>query len=120
MRGRTKSGDGDRHGGHEPGRRRSSRGPELTAARDPGIEEVLPGVAPETGLERAVTSTPELREGLAWGRPRAGHPEGPVGAHVSHLLDAIDRDASIDATRRTEPRFLALVHDAFKNRVQEW
>ena len=42
---------------------------------------------PENELERRVTSQPELLEGLAWGQPRAGHPEGAVGTHVSHLLD---------------------------------
>ena len=32
-----------------------------------------------------------LQEGLAWGKPRRGHPEGTVGAHVADLLEAIDR-----------------------------
>ena len=32
-----------------------------------------------------------LQEGLAWGRPRRGHPEGSVGAHVADLLATIDR-----------------------------
>src|SRR3954471_4978332 len=105
MRGRTKSGDGDRHGGHEPGRRRSSRGPELTAARDPGIEEVLPGVAPETGLERAVTSTPELREGLAWGRPAAGASRG-AGRRACVAPARCDRPGRLD--RRRTPYGAAL------------
>ena len=41
---------------------------------------------PETDLERALSSDPVLEEGLAWGEPRRGHPEGSVGAHVADLL----------------------------------
>jgi hypothetical protein len=58
-------------------------------------------------------------EGLAWGKPRRGHPEGPVGAHVADLLATIERWGET-GKRREELRFLALVHDAFKNRVQNW
>src|ERR1700760_1220317 len=75
--------------------------------------DLIPGFEPETELERRVTSEPELLEGVAWGEPRAGHPEGPVGTHVSHLLDAIDRSGET-GERREALRFMALVHDAFK------
>jgi hypothetical protein len=76
----------------------------------------VPGFTPETELERAVTADPELREGLAWGKPRYGHPEGTVGAHVADLLETIER---WDETgqRREELRFLALVHDSMKYAV---
>jgi len=60
---------------------------------------------------------PVLQEGLAWGKPRRGHPEGSVGAHVSELLQTIDRWGET-GKRREELRFLALVHDALKNKVQ--
>jgi hypothetical protein len=119
-RGRTKpAGRGGRHDG-EPAPPGDQRAPGLAVASDLDLTAVLPGFTPESDLERAVTSTPELREGLAWGRPRPGHPEGPVGAHVAHLLEAIDREPGFGPERRSELRFLALVHDAFKNRVQEW
>jgi hypothetical protein len=77
------------------------------------------GFVPETALERAVAADPELREGFAWGRPRRGHPEGTVGAHVEDLLETIDRWGET-GTRREELRFLALVHDSLKHRVQSW
>jgi len=77
------------------------------------------GVTPETELERAVSEDPVLQEGLAWGQPRRGHPEGSVGAHVADLLRTIERWGET-GKRREELRFLALVHDALKNKVQNW
>lgn len=65
-----------------------------------------------------MTAEPELLQGLAWGEPRAGHPEGPVGTHVSHLLETLDR-AGETGERRELLRFMALVHDAFKYEVRE-
>jgi hypothetical protein len=79
----------------------------------------ISGFTPETDLERAVSQDPRLVEGLAWGTPRRGHPEGPVGAHVADLLATIERWGET-GKRREELRFLAVVHDAFKNRVQNW
>jgi hypothetical protein len=79
----------------------------------------VPGFSPETELERALAADPELREGLAWGEPRRGHPEGSVGAHVADLLETIERWGET-GRRREELRLLALVHDALKYRVQNW
>jgi hypothetical protein len=76
-------------------------------------------VIPETDLERAVLEDPVLQEGLAWGKPRRGHPEGTVGAHVADLLEAIDRWGET-GKRREELRFLALVHDSLKYTVNNW
>ena len=60
---------------------------------------------------------PQLVEGLEWGKPRKGHPEGTVGAHVADLLETIDRwDESGPA--RSDLRFLALVHDSLKREVK--
>jgi len=79
---------------------------------------LIPGYQPETELERRITSDPVLLEGLAWGRPRAGHPEGAVGTHVSHLLETLDRSGET-GERRELLRLIALVHDAFKYQVRE-
>jgi hypothetical protein len=76
-------------------------------------------VAPETDLERAVLADPVIQEGLAWGKPRRGHPEGTVGAHVADLLATIERWGET-GKRREELRFLAIVHDALKYKVQNW
>jgi hypothetical protein len=80
--------------------------------------DLIPGFQPETELEQRVTAEPELLEGLAWGEPRASHPEGPVGTHVSHLLEALDQSGET-GERRELLRFMALVHDSFKNQVRE-
>ena len=82
-------------------------------------EPAVPGFVPETELERAVAADPALREGLAWGKPRRGHPEGTVAAHVADLLRTIE-DWGETGRRREELRFLALVHDSMKYRVQNW
>jgi hypothetical protein len=85
----------------------------------PELVELVPGFEAETPLERRVADDPALCAGLAWGEPRPGHPEGSVGAHVADLLRRIDADGE-SGERRRELRFLALVHDSFKNRVHEW
>jgi hypothetical protein len=77
------------------------------------------GFEPENELESNVTSDPELLSGLAWGKPREGHPEGAVGNHVADLLAEID-DRGESAEHRAQLRFLALVHDSFKYRVRDW
>jgi hypothetical protein len=80
--------------------------------------ELIPGFQPETELERRVSAEPELLEGLAWGEPRVGHPEGSVGTHVSHLLDRLERSGAT-AEQRELLRLMALVHDSFKYEVRE-
>ena len=83
------------------------------------MQDVVPGFEPENDLERVVAEDPVLVEGLAWGKPRAGHPEGAVGSHVCDLLRTIE-DWDEPEPRRSELRFLALVHDALKYRVRDW
>jgi hypothetical protein len=92
-----------------------SAAPEDSAASQTAVT----GFTPETELERAVSADPRLQEGLAWGEPRSGHPEGSVGAHVADLLLTIERWGET-GKRREELRFLALVHDALKSKVQNW
>ena len=81
------------------------------------VESLVPGFRPAFGLEAEVCADPELLEGLAWGRPRRGHPEGAVGNHVADLCRTIDRWGG-PAQRRAELRLIALMHDAFKSQVQ--
>ncbi|MEA2424675.1 MAG: hypothetical protein QOH13_1085 [Thermoleophilaceae bacterium] len=80
--------------------------------------DLIPGFEPENELERRLAESPELQRGLAWGEPRAGHPEGAVGTHVAHLLEALDRCGET-GERRELLRFITLVHDAFKSQVRE-
>lgn len=80
------------------------------------VGELIAGYEPETELERALAEDPELLEGLAWGTPRPGHPEGSVAAHVSDLLRRIEAHGET-GERRHLLRLVSIVHDAFKGRV---
>jgi hypothetical protein len=85
----------------------------------PSAADLVPGFAPETEQETRLTEDPELLAGLAWGKPRSGHPEGPVGAHVADLLRTLEEWGE-EGERRRLLRFVALVHDSFKYRVRRW
>lgn len=87
----------------------------MPASGQPPLAE-LPEFAPESELERRVASDSEFARGLGWGLPRQGHPEGAVGRHVADLLRTIDAWDE-KANRRAELRFIALVHDSLKHRV---
>lgn len=92
----------------------------LTTVRTvPPARELIRGFAPETEQERRIAEDPVVLRGLAWGEPRAGHPEGPVGQHVADLLETIDAWEEPEP-RRGELRFVSLLHDALKYRVREW
>jgi hypothetical protein len=80
--------------------------------------ELIPGFRPESELEQAVAEDPDLLAGLEWGRPRKGHPEGSVAAHVADLLEKLDERGE-SGERRERLRFLALVHDSFKYQVAD-
>jgi hypothetical protein len=81
--------------------------------------ELVEGFTPETDLERRIASDPIILRGLAWGEPRAGHPEGPVGRHVADLLETIE-DRRERGQRRLDLRFIALMHDSLKYKVRDW
>jgi hypothetical protein len=80
---------------------------------------VIPGFQAENERERALADDERLREGLAWGMPRKGHPEGSVGAHVADLLRTIE-GWDLPAATRSELRFIALAHDSLKGEVKDW
>lgn len=69
---------------------------------------------PETALEKRLLSLPEFQQGLYWGEPRFGHPEGKVAWHVREVLDNIDRLSGLAAADRERLRLVAFAHDTFK------
>ena len=76
------------------------------------IESLL---LPETAQERHLLALPEFKEGLRWGEPRFGHPEGKVAFHVREVLDNIDEmGADLSVADRARLRVVALAHDTFK------
>lgn len=81
--------------------------------------ELVRGFVAETDVERRIAEDPVILRGLAWGTPRAGHPEGSVGRHVADLLATIDAWGE-EGRRRRELRFVSLLHDSLKYRVRDW
>jgi hypothetical protein len=73
-------------------------------------------ITAETELESKIVSDPEWQEGAAWGDPRPGHPEGTVSAHIEEVLANVE-EVAIDRDDRERLRFVALIHDTFKHRV---
>lgn len=70
----------------------------------------------ETALERRIMADPCWREGMAWGEPRSGHPEGKVVLHIADVLRNLDQQ-DLPAEQRQTLRLVALLHDAFKREV---
>lgn len=88
-------------------------------------EEAIALLQPENELEQLLLAQPEFLEGLNWGFPRYGHPEGKVLFHVREVLDNIDRIQTLSATTRKRLRSITFVHDTFKysedkNRPRDW
>lgn len=75
-------------------------------------------IMPETALEELLLQTPEFNQGLNWGRPRYGHPEGQVIFHIAEVLDNIER-LTVGALEREVLRLVAIVHDTLKFREEE-
>jgi hypothetical protein len=79
---------------------------------------------PENELERRLLNIPGFTEGLFWGVPRYGHPEGEVYKHIKEVLENIDR-LGLNGLARERLRLIAFVHDTFKyqedrNRPRDW
>lgn len=75
--------------------------------------ELLALLQPETDLEAALFEDESFRQGMLWGEPRYGHPEGKIGLHVREVLDNIDR-LKVNSDARARLRLVAFVHDTFK------
>lgn len=69
---------------------------------------------PETPQEAEYITRPEIIDGLMWGLPRYGHPEGKVAYHIREVFNNIDLLKSIGDDTRTMLRTIALIHDTFK------
>jgi len=79
---------------------------------------------PETALEHKFLQIEEFRDGLTWGQPRFGHPEGKVVYHIREVLDNIEK-LPISAIQRERLRTITFAHDTFKykedkNTPRDW
>ena len=77
---------------------------------DVWIETLL---KPENEIERTILKDPSFRNGLMWGKPRFGHPEGKIIYHIREVLDNIDK-LSIPPKQRMQLRIITFAHDTFK------
>lgn len=68
---------------------------------------------PEQDLERRFLEDAEFIDGLNWGQPRYGHPEGQIYKHIRQVTNNIDLLGK-DHPLRAQLRLLAFVHDTFK------
>ncbi len=73
---------------------------------------------PETGLEFEILATAEFQEGLHWGVPRKGHPEGMVILHVAEVLDNVNA-MHLAPEDRALLRLVAICHDTFKYQEEQ-
>jgi hypothetical protein len=78
-------------------------------------QDILHLLQPETDLERRLIAQPAMLEGLQWGEPRYGHPEGKVVYHVVDVFNNIKRlSPTLNPEDYRKMRLIALLHDAFK------
>jgi HD domain len=70
----------------------------------------------ETLLEKEIAADPHWLQGITWGTPRPGHPEGKVMFHIRDVLNNIDQFFGA-ADDRSSLRLIALIHDTFKCQV---
>ena len=83
-------------------------------------DERLFDLQPRDAVEAKILGDPDVRAGLAFGKPRWGHPEGTVGAHVAELWSIIDSIAPlVPAPWISRLRLVALLHDIGKLEAQE-
>ena len=77
--------------------------------------DIIDILKPETELELSIIHHPEFTDGLLWGEPRYGHPEGKVLYHIPEIYDNLDRiSPPLSITEREQLRLITLLHDTFK------
>lgn len=73
-----------------------------------------------TPLESQIMENTEFQEGLFFGKPRSGHPEGKILLHIKEVLQNVELCKHAVAEKRfLQLRLVALIHDTFKNKVDE-
>jgi len=70
----------------------------------------------ENAVEARLVADPRWQRGAAWGKPRPGHPEGAVAAHIIDVLANLDAQPLAPEDRR-KLRIVALLHDTFEGEV---
>ncbi|MEM1327509.1 MAG: hypothetical protein AAGI23_16225 [Bacteroidota bacterium] len=78
-------------------------------------EEAIDLLQPQQALEYIFLDNEQFLEGLDWGIPRYGHPEGKILYHIEEVLQNIDCIPNLDKADYLKLRLITFVHDTFKN-----
>lgn len=72
----------------------------------------------KNGILLDIISDAEFIEGVNWGKPRRGHPEGNVFSHIKEIFKNIN-NYYVDCDEKfiNDLKILALIHDTFKYKV---
>lgn len=90
----------------------------MKLARASKLPLMVEKIRPETRLEQRLLLDPELQEGLFWGKPRRGHPEGEVLNHIEEVLQNVDQISYSDKFREAL-RLITILHDSFKYKEEQ-
>ncbi|MFT4552490.1 MAG: hypothetical protein ACI9S8_001115 [Chlamydiales bacterium] len=82
------------------------------------VEEAILSLSPENEVEERIIDAPSWREGVEYGKPRQGHPEGKVIYHIQEIFQNIE-EKYVSSPFRSKLRLLAMVHDSFKHQVSK-
>lgn len=78
------------------------------------VEEAISAIEASSNLERRILASEAWLEGVCYGKPRKGHPEGKI---IYHVLEVLKNIAELDCSpeERKKLRLLAILHDSFKH-----
>lgn len=69
-------------------------------------------------LEVAIMEDETWQEGLFFGKPRYGHPEGKIIRHIHEVLENVENlSPKISKQEYHDLRLVTLIHDTFKHKV---
>ena len=75
-------------------------------------------IKPQNGIEEAIIADADFIAGAMYGKSRPGHPEGQVIYHIKEVLENIEKFYGEDEDKE-DLRLIAILHDTFKNKVNQ-
>jgi hypothetical protein len=66
-----------------------------------------------------IMANERYQNGIRWGKPRSGHPEGTIAAHIAELEENLERLSSrLSGDESAKIRLLIHTHDTFKGEAK--
>lgn len=75
-------------------------------------------IQPETDIETRIINDISFLQGISFGKPRKGHPEGIIIEHIKEVLKNVDKYSENDLERK-KLRLIGIIHDSFKYLVKK-